>query len=701
VEILNYIPLAAGAVWSVLGELQTILAVVFGLGMVIFFHELGHFAVAKWCNVHVERFSIGIGPIIWSHQRGETEYALSVLPLGGYVKMLGQDDMDPNQMTSSEIAENPRSYSSKTVPQRMAIISAGVLMNVATGFLFFAIGYWNGVLEPAPVVGGVRAGFPAWEAGLRAGDRVTAVNEEPIRSFVDLQEAILLSSGDLKINVDRGGKALPNPIVLTPVKASPGRSIGVIPAVTTEIGQIDDPVRIADAGMAIEKASEAFLPGDRIVGLQPQGESLDAAGEQIPEQPVRLIADLRRVLATYADREMVYLVERKSADGKPTVVRIRVPRQPVRKLGFWMAMGPIRAIQSNSPAAQAGLKVGDTIRAVDGLKPGEDIDPLSLPVYFGRNGGQTVTVMYSRATSGGTVEGQCELVPNADLPGWMESPDSSTSPLTIPSIGLGYQVQNYIAKILPGSEVEKLGGLSQLTKITKIELLHREPGTGKPDAWGNAETPVELPLAAGENATAEEAEPNWAWAFDQLQRAPGRKLVLHFEDGKTTGTRTLQELELEDDWFLWVRGFNPEIWENERVLLRAQSLPEALTLGLATTRKVAFSIYRSLRKMVGREVDMESLSGPVGIAKIAYKVAERGFVELLVFLGILSINLAILNFLPIPILDGGHMVFLLWEGITRRKPSITVINWAHAAGMVFLLSLLVFVMWIDFFVSGN
>ncbi|MFN9233200.1 MAG: M50 family metallopeptidase, partial [Planctomyces sp.] len=269
-EILNYMPLAAGAVWSVLGELQTILAVVFGLGMVIFFHELGHFAVAKWCNVHVERFSIGIGPIIWSHQRGETEYALSVLPLGGYVKMLGQDDMDPNQMTSSEIAENPRSYSSKTVPQRMAIISAGVLMNVATGFLFFAIGYWNGVLEPAPVVGGVRAGFPAWEAGLRAGDRVTAVNDEPIRSFVDLQEAILLSSGDLKINVDRGGKALPNPIVLTPVKASPGRSIGVIPAVTTEIGQIDDPVRIADAGMAIEKASEAFLPGDRIVGLQPQ-----------------------------------------------------------------------------------------------------------------------------------------------------------------------------------------------------------------------------------------------------------------------------------------------------------------------------------------------------------------------------------------------------------------------------------------------
>ncbi len=699
-EILNCMPLAAGAFSSILGELQTILAVVLGLGMVIFFHELGHFAVAKWCNVHVDRFSIGIGPIIWSHQRGETEYALSVLPLGGYVKMLGQDDMDPNQMTSSEIAENPRSYSSKTVPQRMAIISAGVAMNVATGFLFFAFGYWNGVLEPAPVVGGVRAGFPAWEAGIRAGDRIAAVNGEQIRSFVDLQESILLSSGDLRMSVVRPGSDQAEEITLTPVKGSPGRSIGVIPAFTTEIDAVDDPALIADAGLAVEKASEAFLPGDKIVSLQPVAAS-ESADQSTPELPVRLIADLRRVLATYADREMIYNVERKADGGKSTVVRIRVPAQPVRKLGFWMAMGPIRAIQKGSPAAVAGLQVGDTIREVDGLKPGEDIDPLTLPVYFGKKSGQPIVIRYSRASSSGAVEGECTLTPASDLPGWMESPDSSTAPLTIPSIGLGYQVQNHIAKILPGSEAERVGGLSQLTRITKIELLHPDPGKGKPDAWGNAETPVELPLTATESSTEEEVEANWAWAFDQLQRAPGRKLVLHFDDGKSTGTVTLQDLELEENWGLWVRGFNPGIWRDERVLLQARSLPEALTLGLATTRKVAFSIYRSLKKMVGREVDMESLSGPVGIAKIAYKVAERGFVELLVFLGILSINLAILNFLPIPILDGGHMVFLFWEGITRRKPSITVINWAHAAGMIFLMSLLAFVMWIDFFVSNN
>jgi regulator of sigma E protease len=79
-----------------------------GLGMVIFFHELGHFAVAKWCNVNVERFSIGFGPILFGWKWGETEYALSLIPFGGYVKMLGQDDADPSQLTNEEIAQDLR-----------------------------------------------------------------------------------------------------------------------------------------------------------------------------------------------------------------------------------------------------------------------------------------------------------------------------------------------------------------------------------------------------------------------------------------------------------------------------------------------------------------------------------------------------------------------------------------------------------------
>ena len=92
--------LAATDFTAMLGVAVNILWVALGLGLVIFFHELGHFAVAKWCNVCVERFSIGFGPVLWRTKRGETEYALSLIPFGGYVKMLGQDDIDPSQLES-------------------------------------------------------------------------------------------------------------------------------------------------------------------------------------------------------------------------------------------------------------------------------------------------------------------------------------------------------------------------------------------------------------------------------------------------------------------------------------------------------------------------------------------------------------------------------------------------------------------------
>ena len=143
-----------------------------GLGLVIFFHEMGHFAVAKWCNVNVERFSIGFGPVLFSRKWGETEYALSLIPFGGYVKMLGQDDADPSQLTNEQIAEDPRSYLAKNVWQRMAIISAGVIMNVITAVMFVGCAFAIGVDLPPNVIGEARPGMPAWIAGIKPDDRI-------------------------------------------------------------------------------------------------------------------------------------------------------------------------------------------------------------------------------------------------------------------------------------------------------------------------------------------------------------------------------------------------------------------------------------------------------------------------------------------------------------------------------------------------
>lgn len=703
---------------SVFTKILNVLSVALGLGLVIFFHELGHFAVAKWCDVHVERFSIGIGPILWSRQKGETEYALSALPFGGYVKMLGQDDMDPNQMTSSEIAENPRSYSSKSVLQRMAIISAGVVMNVITGFLFFTICYWFGVNEPSPVVGGVVPGFPAWTAGMKAGDRIEAINGEEIRSFGDVFESVVLSTGDVRVQ----GKHLDGTefdFKLTPDRGASGRSVGVQPNQTTTLSsEILNPEEIAIAGLPAKRAtllsetaavevvadtteaavsasaerSDAsvapatpFRPGDKLIALQ--------------SEPVNTFVDLHRLTAKFASQDLVYTFERTTKGVKPDVsgdttqVRISVPPDNVRSIGLWMAMGPVRAIRAGSIAETAGLKVGDIILSVDNMVMGSDFDPVRLPTYFSEHAGTEVLVKVSRQAAAAPEQHELKMVPT-DEPGWTEVPNFQTSPLPIPAIGAAFQVFPNIAKVLPGSEAEKTGMFAKGQKVTKIELI-RPPAPSDESTTSSQETPALFKLNELEKKQPGTTDDiNWAWAFSEIQQAPDHQIRVYLEDDKAI---LLSDIEKVPDWYRWTRGIRG--WEPAVELQKGDSLGDATELGLRKTRKTGVNIYMTLRSLFRGDLPADSFSGPVGILSIGYRVASQGLTDLLLFLGFLSINLAILNFLPIPVLDGGHMVFLIWEGVTRRKPSPRVIGYAHAAGLLFIISLFMFVMYIDLFVN--
>ena len=124
-----------------------------------------------------------------------------------------------------------------------------------------------------------------------------------------------------------------------------------------------------------------------------------------------------------------------------------------------------------------------------------------------------------------------------------------------------------------------------------------------------------------------------------------------------------------------------------------------MSLGYEATKTAGMRIYMTLNSLFTGNLSYKALSGPLGIAKIGYLVADSGFTKLLGFLGFLSINLAILNFLPIPILDGGHMVFLIYEAVTRRPPSPRVINFAHGVGLIFIVGLFMLVMYLDIWVN--
>ncbi|WP_339613749.1 site-2 protease family protein [uncultured Rubinisphaera sp.] len=665
--------IAASVLAVSLSSIQNILIVALGLGLVIFFHELGHFAVAKWCDVNVERFSIGFGPILLSWKWGETEYALSLIPFGGYVKMLGQDDADPSQLTSEEVAEDPRSYIAKSVPQRMAIISAGVIMNIITGLLFFAFAFQQGVEVPPSELGTVFVGKPAWEAGLREGDRLTEINGRDVSTFGDIIRATALSSSeylDVKgVHYD-GGEFEAR---IFPTMNGTRREIGVEPVRGLALAPKEF-VPNGDAtlaGTAANKASPPFKPGDEIVSLD--GEKLDG------------FAGLQNYLARHRGDTVEFNVKRTDENNKSSDVEITVGPQGFRTLGLWMDIGQIEAVQVGSPAEKAGLKTGDKIVRIDDLDVGKDINPLTLPDYFAERHGQEISVVVNREEKGSGAKSHDLVITPLDIPGWIERPSSPNTPLSVQSIGIAFHMIPTVLKVQEGSPAD--GKVKAGDQIQQVELVLPK-GTEKPDIMDKLD-PVVIEL--------NESNRNWMYAFWQLQVANSRDIRLKIaRDGSTPELVTLTPTRAED-WFLPTRGIMMSLLS---VSQKAGSFGEAIQMGVSHTKNSAFDIYLTLRNLITQNLSVKELHGPIGIAKVAYQVSQQGIAELSMFLGFLSINLAVLNFLPIPVLDGGHMVFLIYEGITRKKPSERVLIAATYIGMAFVLSLMVLVIFLDVFVHG-
>jgi len=666
--------LTAGDLLAVsLSSVQHFLTVALGLGLVIFFHELGHFAVAKWCNVNVERFSIGFGPILLSWKWGETEYALSLIPFGGYVKMLGQDDADPAQMASTEAEEDPRSYTAKNVPQRMAIISAGVIMNVITGLLFFALAFRAGVEVPPAQLGTVFVGKPAWKAGIQEGDEFKRINGRDITSFGDIIRATALSSSNVLDveGVRYNGETFHTKIY--PEMNGTRREIGVGPISSLQLAQTSEELATNSPtlpGTPASKAKPAFAPGDTITAID--------------DEQLSGFAELQNTLARKRAETVKFVVKR-AGEGKNETVDISVEPQTFRTLGLWMDIGPVEAVQEDSPAAQAGLLAGDKIVSIEDLDVGKDLNPLQLPEFFADRHGEDVRVVVSREVPG-TGDKQHELVLTPDArAGWLERPRLRNTPLSVPSIGVAFHIIPTVLDVEEGSEAD--GKIQAGDRITEITLF--QPKGETPDIFTPENDKLTIPL--------NETERNWAHAFWMMQTANTRLARLQvMRNGEQ-----LEPIELTPqrtaDWYLPTRGIQMSLLSVEQ---QAPNFAAAMSMGMTHTRNSAVDIYLTLKNLVTQNLSVKELHGPIGIANVAFQVAQQGLADLSLFLGFLSINLAVLNFLPIPLLDGGHMVFLIWEGITRRKPSEKVLVAATYAGMAFVLSLMVLVIFLDIFVHG-
>jgi regulator of sigma E protease len=213
---------------------NSILAFVFVLGVLVFVHELGHFLAARRIGVRVLTFSLGFGPKLLSITRGDTEYALSLIPLGGYVKMAGENPEDNRTGAPDE-------FLSKTKWERFQVLVMGPIMNLALAWLVMAAVLYQGAQLPAfdhdpVVIGSVTPKSVAAEAGLQAGDVIVAVDRQPVSTWEDFSIVVLPKANrPLTLEVERNGQRTEHVITPTAVGKFDAGEIGVLPIMHPEI----------------------------------------------------------------------------------------------------------------------------------------------------------------------------------------------------------------------------------------------------------------------------------------------------------------------------------------------------------------------------------------------------------------------------------------------------------------------------------
>lgn len=678
--------------------LFAILQVALGLGFVIFVHELGHFLVAKACGVRCDKFMIGfdVGGLKLSRKWGETEYGIGILPLGGYVKMFGQEDNAgaiAEEIEKSKALEgspdakevmgpdgkkvwiHKRSYMAKSVPQRMAIISAGVIMNVIFAVVMAFIAYGIGVPETPASVGGTIAGGPAWQAGLRTGDRLVRIGDIKDPTYKQLRESVIL--GDIEKGLDTEvlrADGSTEEITLRPEVMGMAPQVGVLMANRLRLSATEP---VAPNTPAASLGDKGFKAGDMIVAVD--GEEIDSYG------------GLFAALATKRDQPITLTVIR---DGTTPAnnpfgmveggerVEVTLPPDPMERLGIVPTLGPVVAIEAGSPAEKAGLKVGDQITAVDGEAIGSApegepaLDPVTLDARLGAIAARGESIVLTVDRNGESVE----LSMPSRVVTWQSMAVTENAPMTFDAIGAACELRAEVASLIGGSPAAS-SDLRPGDRISKANL-----------AWTDKKG-----VAQTESIEFGEGKQNWPAMLLAIQNHGDDLTVELTLAGESSAEQQparvvkLKPATVADAFMVDNRGLVLTPLKEMHV---AKNMKEQAELAFNETGSALMSVVRFLQK-IGGQVSVKALGGPLTIAQVAGEAAFEGVGALLMMLVMLSANLAVLNFLPIPVLDGGHMVFLLYEGITGRPVNEKVAIALQTVGLLFLLSLMLFVTSMD------
>ncbi len=667
-----------GLLLGLIERLGEIALIVFGFGLVVFVHELGHFLAARWAGVRVLAFAIGFGPALVSWRRGmglrrgssaaeyervsydgaapgvsPTEYRLNWLPLGGYVKMLGQDDADPGHRS-----EAPDSYSSVAVWKRMVIISAGVVANLVSAAALFVVVFWIGLAAPAPVIGVVAAGSPAAgatpvdggvEPGLRAGDRVLRVGDAEPRSFNDVMTAVLTSSPGraLPVVVERDGVGEVS-FEIEPVRSSMGiLEIGVGAAGSTRYADVPG----LDA-MLSELGLGPVGPGWRIAtvngGAVSYAHDVGAAVDAARGAPVELGFE-----GPGGERHTAVVPVQPALEA--VVVELDEGLAQHRSLAGFVPVMTVGEAEDDSPRSARGyaqgLRTGDVFERLGGYEFPSVSEGMAA-IRAGAGGELPATVLRGSER----IELVLEVKRNGTVGFLVDethaSADAAMSLLVSSGPGEPF--------LRPGSRISTLNG-------EPVESFHA--------------------LARSLQRLAADAEGGLAFEVGLVSPIHGGDVLTRVE---LSVEETSSLASLGWDLPMAVLAVDPE-----ETVLRSEGPVDAVALGLGETKRIMTMTYLTFVRLAQGSIAPEMLNGPVGIVHTGTTLVDRGAAWLLFFFALVSVNLAVINFLPIPITDGGHMVFLLWEQATGKPVSVAVQNIATLAGLVLIVGVFLFVTYHD------
>ncbi len=684
VRLAGWAAIVFAAVYVVASHLEVIrnvIIVAIGFGAVIMIHEFGHFSIAKLSGMKVEAFSIGFPPVLVGILRtekgyrvrvlpgfarredgeraegddgsvywfmigkkakpGETEYRIGLIPFGGFVKVLGQEDVKAAEATS-----DPRAYMNRPVWARMLFAAGGVTFNVVSAVLVFMVVFLAGVRLTPAVVGGVAPGSPAAQAGLQAGDEILAIGGKSFNlDFMNIREAAAFSEEGEKVAMKvrrRDGEIEEVHLESKMMAGSPVKVFG-----------IDEPASLTIAQLSNESARQLYertglLPGALIVAVNGKDiEHFWQFGEAVGED--------------YG--ASVTIAARQPEGGENELVRATIPLEWAVGVGDVNSEAELSEVYSMVPRLKIagvneelkertdGPKVGDIIVGI-----GDVNDPtyLEMRKITEAHKDKELELRLLRKGAGGEEEAVKVTVVPKEKGGEVQ-------------IGLALVLDaghTVVAKTIEaGGDVRKL----DIPRGARIEKVDGE------EVSSFYEVVEKIRARAGERVSIE-------WRLNDL--VAGGVGVTGAKDGD----------------YIRVRPMLGESLPQKPLtkLYKAQGPLEAVRMGFGKGVTFIRQAYMTLRGFVAGQISAKSFMGPVGILTLSYKVvAEESMTFYLYWLGLISAFIAVFNSLPMLPFDGGHVLFLAIEKIKGSPVSERVQAAAVYVGLALVLAFVIYVTWND------